>query len=81
VKSPSEIEFVASLLVRLSKHQRLTVAVEPTGTYGDPLRAELAAFGKSQLWLFRQLSQEDAEMALWVTRTLASGSSDGGAAR
>jgi transposase len=106
VKNPSEIEFVVALLVRLSKHQRLTVALEPTGTYGDPLRAELAlaglpvarvsgkaakdhaetfdgvpsqhdgkdaavvaelaAFGKSQPWLFRQLSEEDAEMAFWA---------------
>jgi transposase len=42
VRNPSEIEFLVSLLVRLSEHQRLTVAMESTGTYGDPLRAELA---------------------------------------
>lgn len=106
VRNPSEIEFVVSLLVRLSKHQRLTVALEPTGTYGDPLRAELAlaglpvvrvsgkaakdhaetfdgvpsqhdgkdaavvaelaAFGKSQPWPYRQLSEEDAELAFWA---------------
>lgn len=105
VKNPSEIEFVASQLVRLSKHQGLAIAMEPTGTYGDPLRAELAlaglpvvrvsgkaasdhaetfdgvpsqhdgkdaaviaelaAFGKSQPWPYRQLSEEDAEMAFW----------------
>lgn len=108
VKNPSEIEFVVSLLVRLSKHQRLTVALEPTGTYGDPLRAELAAaglpvvrvsgkaakdhsetfdgvpsqhdgkdaaviaelaaFGKSQPWPYRQLSEEDAALAFWADK-------------
>ncbi len=32
VRSPSEIEFLVGLLVRLSKHQPLTVAMESTGT-------------------------------------------------
>lgn len=106
VRSPSEIEFLVGLLVRLSKHQPLTVAMESTGTYGDPLRAELAlvglpvvrvsgkaasdhaetfdgvpsqhdgkdaaiiaelaAFGKSRPWPYRQLTEEDAELAFWV---------------
>lgn len=42
VQNPSEIEFVVGLLVRLSDHRPLTVALEPTGTYGDPLRGELS---------------------------------------
>lgn len=107
-KNPSEIECVVSLLVRLSKHQPLTVAMEPTGTYGDPLHAELAAaglpvvrvsgkaakdhsetfdgvpsqhdgkdaaviaelaaFGKSQPWPYRQLGEEDAELAFWADK-------------
>lgn len=106
VRNPSEIELLVRLLVRLSKHQRLTVAMESTGTYGDPLRAELAlmglpvvrvsgkaasdhaetfdgvpsqhdgkdaavvaelaAFGKSRPWPYRQLSEADAELAYWV---------------
>ena len=108
VRNPSQIEFLVGLLVRLSEHQRLTVAMESTGTYGDPLRAELAtvglpvvrvsgkaasdhaetfdgvpsqhdgkdaavvaelaAFGKSRPWPYRQLSEEDAELAFWVTK-------------
>lgn len=106
VRNPSEIEFLAGLLARLSQQQRLTVAMESTGTYGDPLRAELAllglpvarvsgkaakdhaeafdgvpsqhdgkdaavvaelaAFGKSRPWPYRQLSEADAELAYWV---------------
>ena len=105
-RNPSEIEFLAGLLARLQQDQRLTVAMESTGTYGDPLRAELAslgvpvvrvsgkaasdhaeafdgvpsqhdgkdaavvaelaAFGKSRPWPYRQLSEEDAELAYWV---------------
>jgi transposase len=45
VRNPSQIEFFVGLLARLSQHQRLTVAMESTGTYGDPLRAELAVAG------------------------------------
>lgn len=108
VRNPSQIEFLVGLLVRLSQHQRLTVAMESTGTYGDPLRAELAlvdlpvarvsgkaasdhaetfdgvpsqhdgkdaavvaelaAFGKSRPWPYRQRSEEDAELAYWVDK-------------
>jgi transposase len=108
VRNPSEIDFLVGLLVRLSQHQRLTVAMESTGTYGDPLRAELAlaglpvvrvsgkaasdhaetfdgvpsqhdgkdaavvaelaAFGKSRPWPYRQLSEEDAELTYCVGR-------------
>jgi transposase len=106
VRNPSQIEFMTGLLVKLSQHQRLTVAMESTGTYGDPLRAELAsvglpvvrvsgkaasdhaetfdgvpsqhdgkdaavvaelaAFGKSRPWPYRQLGEQDAELAYWV---------------
>jgi transposase len=106
VRNPSQIEFFVRLLERLSQHQRLTVAMESTGTYGDPLRselaainlavarvsgkaakdhaeafdgvpsqhdgkdaavvAELAAFGKSRPWPYRQRSEADAELAYWV---------------
>ncbi|MGH7442307.1 MAG: IS110 family transposase, partial [bacterium] len=45
VRNPSQIEFLVGLVKRLSQHQRLTVAMESTGTYGDPLRAELALEG------------------------------------
>jgi transposase len=106
VRNPSQIEFLVGLLVRLSQHQQLMVVMESTGTYGDPLRAELtlaglpvervsgkaasdhaetfdgvpsqhdgkdaavvaelAAFGKSRPWPYRQLTEEDAELAYWV---------------
>lgn len=108
VRSPSQIEFFVDLLKKLSQHQRLTVAMESTGTYGDPLRAELAmaalpvvrvsgkaakdhseafdgvpsqhdgkdaavvaelaAFGKSRPWPYRQLSEDDAELDYWVNK-------------
>lgn len=105
-KNPSEIRFVAEQLRSLAAHCELKVAMEPTGTYGDPLRAqlhqhgielvrvggkaahdyaeifdgvpsqhdgkdaavvaELAAIGKCQPWVYRERSDEDAELAYWV---------------
>lgn len=40
-KNPSEIRFVAKQLRSLADTCELKVAMEPTGTYGDPLRAQL----------------------------------------
>jgi transposase len=61
VRNPSEIESVVSLLVRLSKHQRLTVAIEPTGTYGDPLRTELALAGLPVVRVSGKAASDHAE--------------------
>lgn len=41
VKNPSEIGFLAEQLRSLAGSCTLKVAMEPTGTYGDPLRAQL----------------------------------------
>jgi transposase len=105
-KNPSEIPAVVGLLRKVADHRPLIVAMESTGTYGDALRAalaaaglevhrvggkaahdyaevfdgvpsqhdgkdaaviaELAAFGKSSPWPFRQQSEADAEMAYWA---------------
>jgi transposase len=42
VVNPSEINYLAGLLATLGQDRRLVVALEPTGTYGDPLRQALA---------------------------------------
>lgn len=105
-KNPSDIRFVVEQLRSLADCCDLKVAMEPTGTYGDPLRAqlhqqgielvrvggkaahdyaeifdgvpsqhdgkdaavvaELAAIGKCQPWVYRELGDEDAELAYWV---------------
>jgi len=41
VKNPAEIPLLVGLLRSLAERCRLRAAMEPTGTYGDPLRAEL----------------------------------------
>jgi transposase len=45
VANPSEIEYFAWLVQRLSKDHEVTVAMESTGTYGDALRSELSEVG------------------------------------
>jgi transposase len=44
-KNITQIREVVELLVTLSKRCRLVVALEPTGTYGDPLRYALTQAG------------------------------------
>lgn len=61
VRNPSEIEFLADLLEQLSKHQQVTVAMESTGTYGDPLRAELARRGLPVVRISGQGANDYAE--------------------
>lgn len=41
VKNPGEMPLLVERLRSLAEHCALKVAMEPTGTYGDPLRAEL----------------------------------------
>ncbi len=41
VKNPLEIRDLVELLVELNRGRELQVALEPTGTYGDPLRQAL----------------------------------------
>jgi transposase len=45
VKNPEEIGVLAGLLACVAKERPLTAAMEPTGTYGDPLRQALADAG------------------------------------
>ena len=106
VLNPSELELLAGILGKLGATRTMIVALESTGTYGDPLRArlaahgltvhrvggkaasdyaevfdgvpsqhdgkdaailaELAAFGKSQPWPYRELSASDSDLTYWV---------------
>lgn len=43
--NPAQARDLAGLLARLAAGRRLVVALEPTGTYGDPLRQALADAG------------------------------------
>ena len=45
VLNPSELELLAGILRKLGATRTMIVALESTGTYGDPLRARLAAHG------------------------------------
>jgi transposase len=45
VRQPDEIGVIAERLKELSRHRPLVVAMEPTGTYGDPLRQALGDVG------------------------------------
>jgi transposase len=45
VKNPDEIQVLAGLLTRLAAERPLTLAMEPTGTYGDALRQALSDAG------------------------------------
>ena len=45
VRNPSDLTRLRDLLVELSRGRRLRIGLEPTGTYGDPLRQLLADAG------------------------------------
>jgi transposase len=45
VRNPSDVTRLAELLSAVGQGRRLIVALEPTGTYGDPLRQALAQGG------------------------------------
>ena len=45
VRNPSEVDRLAKLLAEVGQGRQLIVAMEPTGTYGDPLRQALARAG------------------------------------
>ncbi len=45
VRHPSALTRWRDLLVQLSRGRRLRIGMEPTGTYGDPLRQLLADAG------------------------------------
>jgi transposase len=62
VKNPSEIEIFVRLMERLSQHCPVMVAMESTGTYGDPLRAELAAVGLPVVRVSGKASNDYAEI-------------------
>jgi transposase len=104
--NPAQLGLLTTMLRELGQARPLTAAMESTGTYGDPLRgqlaeagvslhrvggkaasdyaeildgvpsqhdgkdaaivAELAAFGKSSPWPYREPTPLDAELAYWV---------------
>jgi transposase len=45
VKNPAEIQELAGLLARMAAERPLTLAMEPTGTYGDALRQAISDAG------------------------------------
>lgn len=45
VKNPWQVRLLADRLAQLGRHRTMTVAMEPTGTYGDALRQALAEAG------------------------------------
>jgi transposase len=45
VRQPQDIALATAHLVELSRHRPLVVALEPTGTYGDPFRQALCDAG------------------------------------
>ena len=45
VASPEQVPELVALLSRLARGRSLTVALEPSGTYGDPLRQALSDAG------------------------------------
>lgn len=62
VNSPLEIGELVALLVRLNEGRRLVVALEPTGTYGDPLRQALADAGLTAHRVSPKASHDYAEI-------------------
>ena len=62
VHNPSQIRLLARLLARLAKVHQLRVALEPTGTYGDPLRQTLHDLGLSLHRVSPKMAHDYAEI-------------------
>src|SRR6266851_4227018 len=67
VRNPSELTRLRDLLVELSRGRRLRIGMEPTGTYGDPLR-QLVALAKGRDWPFTAGDAWEQELRYWVSR-------------
>jgi len=62
VNNPLELGDLVSLLVELNRERELVVALEPTGTYGDPLRQALADAGLTVHRVSPKASHDYAEI-------------------
>src|SRR5688500_1153810 len=62
VRNPSELRLLGDLLVRLSVGRRLRIGMEPTGTYGDPLRQLLSEAGLSVYGVSAKRAHDYAEV-------------------
>ena len=62
VNNPLELGDLVSLLVELNRGRELMVALEPTGTYGDPLRQALADAGLTVHRVSPKASHDYAEI-------------------
>lgn len=61
-KSPREVPVLVEQLVELSRGREVTVALEPTGTYGDPLRQALEKAGLTVHRVSPKASHDYAEV-------------------
>jgi len=61
-RNPSELTRLRDLLVELSRGRRLRIGMEPTGTYGDPLRQVLADAGLRVLRIGTKAAHDYAEV-------------------
>jgi len=62
VENPGEIRALVNLLVRIDGERPLTLAMEPTGTYGDGLRQALADEGLSLRRVSTKAAHDYAEI-------------------
>lgn len=62
VRNPGELTRLRDLLVELSRGRRLRIGLEPTGTYGDPLRQLLAGAGLTVLRVGTKAAHDYAEV-------------------
>lgn len=61
-KAPAETPDVVALVKQLQKLSRVEVVMESTGTYGDPLRAQMAQLDVPVFQVRTTLTNESAEM-------------------
>jgi transposase len=62
VDYPSQLRLLVELLGKLSENRKLTVAIEPTGTYADPLRYALKKADVPVLRIESKASHDYAEI-------------------
>jgi transposase len=62
VQSPSQLTLLRDLLVELAQGRRLRIGMEPSGTYGDPLRQLLADAGLSVERVGTKMAHDYAEV-------------------
>lgn len=62
VENPLQVGVLVDLLLRLNEGRKLVVSLEPTGTYGDPLRQSLADAGLTVHRVSPKASHDYAEI-------------------